>query len=84
MPLIEAMDDPEPTARHAAAMALGELGHKEAIQPLRERLEDAESEAISDELYQRRRFDLCAECYRRFIKDPVGIDARAHFGFSQN
>ena len=58
--------------------------HLLEVQEILERLEDAESEAISDELYQRCRFDLCSECYRDFIKNPVGYEARAQFGFSQN
>jgi hypothetical protein len=58
--------------------------HLLEVQEILERLEDADSETISDELYQRRRFDLCPECYRRFIKDPLGHDIRAQFGFSQN
>ena len=58
--------------------------HLLEVQEILERLEDAESEAISDELYQRCRYDLCSECYRDFIKNPVGYEARAQFGFSQN
>ena len=58
--------------------------HLLEVQEILERLEDAESEAISDELYQRCRYDLCSECYREFIKNPVGYEARAQFGFSQN
>ena len=34
------MDDSEPMVQHVAAMALGELGCKEAIEPLKERLQD--------------------------------------------
>ena len=33
---------------------------------------------------QKRRFDLCPECYRKFIKNPIGHEAPAHLGFSQN
>ena len=58
--------------------------HLMEVQEILERLEDTDSELVSDDLYQRRRFDLCPECYRRFIKDPIGHDARAQFGFSQN
>ena len=58
--------------------------HLLEVQEILERLEDAESEAISNELYQRCRYDLCSECYRDFIKNPVGYEARAQFGFSQN
>ena len=58
--------------------------HLLEVQEILERLEDSDSELVSDDLYQRRRFDLCADCYHRFIKDPLGHDARAQFGFSQN
>ena len=57
--------------------------HLLEVQEILEKLEDADSELISDELYQRCRYDLCSDCYREFIKNPVGYD-RAHFGFSQN
>jgi hypothetical protein len=55
------------------------------IHEILERLEDSESEAIADDVYQRRRFDLCADCYRKFMASPVGADAAARaFGFSEN
>ena len=58
--------------------------HLLEVQEILERLEDADSEAISDELYQRCRYDLCSDCYREFMKNPLGHEGRAHFGFSQN
>ncbi len=58
--------------------------HLLEVEEILERMEDSESNLVSDDLYQRRRYDLCAECYRRFIKDPLGHDARAQVGFSQN
>jgi len=58
--------------------------HLLEVQEILERLDDVDSEAISDELYQRYRYDLCSDCYREFIKNPVGYEGRAHFGFSQN
>jgi hypothetical protein len=58
--------------------------HLLEVEEILERLEDAESDAISDELYHRCRFDLCADCYREFIKNPFGQEIRPHFGFSQN
>jgi hypothetical protein len=58
--------------------------HLLEVEEILERLDDIDSEALSDELYQRRRFDLCADCYRQFIKNPIGPDTRAHFGFSKN
>ena len=58
--------------------------HLLEIQEILERLEDAESDAVGDDVYQKRRFDLCPECYRKFIKNPVGGEIPAHLGFSQN
>jgi hypothetical protein len=58
--------------------------HLLEVQEILERMEDSESDLVSDDLYQRRRYDLCADCYRRFIKNPIGHDVRAQFGFSQN
>ena len=58
--------------------------HLLEVQEILERLEDVDSEALGDELYQRCRYDLCSDCYREFMKNPVGSEARAHFGFSQN
>lgn len=58
--------------------------HLMEVEDILERLEDADSDAISAELYQRRRYDLCAECFQQFMKNPVGRDSRVHFGFSQN
>lgn len=49
-----------------------------------ERLEqefEAEEEAI---VYERKRFDLCPECYRKFVKNPVGREKLVPFGFSHN
>ena len=58
--------------------------HLLEIQEILERLDDAESEMIGNDIYQKRRHDLCAECYRKFIKNPLGREAPAHLGFSQN
>ena len=33
---------------------------------------------------QKLRFDLCPECYRKFVKDPLGRDAANRFDFSKN
>jgi hypothetical protein len=58
--------------------------HLTEVQEILERLDDCDSDAISDELYQRNRYDLCPECYRQFIKNPIGCETRAQLGFSQN
>jgi len=58
--------------------------HLLEIQEILERLDDAENEMIGDDIYQKRRHDLCPDCYRKFIKNPLGRETPAHLGFSQN
>ena len=46
---------------------------------------DADSDPyVSDKVYQKRRFDLCPQCHRKFIDDPLGREHAAHVGFSPN
>jgi hypothetical protein len=58
--------------------------HLLEIQEILERLEDADNDLIGDDIHQKRRFDLCPDCYRKFIKDPIGRESPAHLGFSPN
>ncbi len=46
--------------------------HLEEIQDLLEHLEDAPSGQIGEDVYQELRFDLCPECRKRFVKNPLG------------
>ena len=43
-----------------------------------------EDTCLSDLLPRKLRYDLCSECYRKFIQDPLGADVSLHVGFSQN
>jgi hypothetical protein len=52
------------------------------IQDILERIESDES--YSDQQFQRRTFDLCADCYQRFVQNPLAADAHAHLDFSSN
>lgn len=54
------------------------------IQDILERVEDEDGINVGEDIYQKRRFDLCPECYRKFIKNPVGREASSKLGFSQN
>ena len=58
--------------------------HLQEIQDILERLEDAESDRIGEEVYQQLRFDLCPECRKKFIKNPLGRETARVFGFSEN
>jgi hypothetical protein len=60
--------------------------HLEEMHDLLENIEDLEDAQIGEEVCQQLRFDLCSECRRRFIKNPLGRDlltAKA-VGFSKN
>ena len=58
--------------------------HLQEIQDVLERLEDAEDDQVGEEVYQQLRFDLCPECRRKFVKNPLGREAAKAFGFSKN
>lgn len=58
--------------------------HLLEVQEILERLEAGEDENVGDEIYQKKHFDLCASCYRDFIKNPLGREQPVHLGFSQN
>jgi hypothetical protein len=47
------------------------------------RLEDEEDPAIGEEVYQHLRFDLCPECRKKFMKNPLGRENK-QFKFSKN
>ena len=74
-----------------AAMDCGHEGDDEGdrdylleLDEVLERAEDDSSDLVADDIYQQMRFDLCCECYRKFIKRPVGRETVANFNFSQN
>ena len=58
--------------------------HLLEIHEILERIEDDDSELIDSDIYQKRRFDLCPNCYRQYAKDPLGQETPAHLGFSHN
>ncbi len=58
--------------------------HLREIDEIIERLEDAESGSVGNDVYQQLRFDLCPECRKRFLKHPLGHNAAKLFDFSEN
>jgi hypothetical protein len=57
------------------------------LQELNEILEDidtARSDDVSEDVYQALRFDLCPECRRKFLKNPLGRRPAELLDFSQN
>lgn len=58
--------------------------HLMEIEEILERSDAEDCDAIGEDIYQRRRYDLCPECYRKFARNPLGREAKATFGYSQN
>ena len=91
--------DPEQSLRYVVKMeiyaALAPAGlsedendcdHLQEIQDVLENMEDADTCEIGEDVYQQLRFDLCPECRKRFLKNPLGreIAAAKAVGFSKN
>jgi len=62
----------------------GDRDHLQEIQEIIERLEDADDDQIGDDVYQQLRFDLCPECRRKFLKNPLGREGTPILNFSEN
>ena len=59
--------------------------HLLEIDEILERVDASESDAIGDDIYQKRRYDLCPQCYRKFTANPLGHERKtATLGFSHN
>jgi len=58
---------------------------RDYLQELNEILEGVDDNADSAApAYQKLHYDLCAECRRRFVRDPLGRDVTKHLQFSSN
>jgi hypothetical protein len=62
----------------------GDRDHLEEIQEILERVNDAKSEALGDDVYQQLRYDLCPECRRKLLRNPLGLAADKVYQFSPN
>ena len=58
--------------------------HLQEVQDILERMEDAQSDEIGEDVYQQLRFDLCPECRRKFLKSPLGREIAKVCDFSNN
>ncbi|MEN0109641.1 MAG: hypothetical protein AAF805_02855 [Planctomycetota bacterium] len=58
--------------------------HLEEIEDLLERIDEEDGVPVADDrLYQQRRYDLCAQCRERLLRNPLGRGV-ARTGFSNN
>jgi hypothetical protein len=68
----------------AAADSDDDRDHLEELQEIIERLDDEALEHIAEETYQEVRYDLCSECRRKFLRNPLGRGLAPQLNFSQN
>lgn len=54
------------------------------LQDILEMESDEDSDRIGEDVYQHLRFDLCADCRKKFIKNPLGKRPAEEFDFSKN
>lgn len=58
--------------------------HLQEIQDMLERLEHLDDDQVGNDVFQKLRFDLCPECRKRFLKNPLGREIAKVLGFSEN
>ena len=75
-----AIEDDQPCGCHDEAEA--DADHLEEMQDLLERLDDCGD--LADDESRSLRFDLCVECRRKFLRNPLGIKSGKKLDFSQN
>jgi hypothetical protein len=76
---IEAAMDPA----HADEVA-DDRDHLLEIDEILERVEADDCEAVGEDVYQKRRYDLCPHCYRKFSANPLAREKKLTLGFSHN
>ena len=58
--------------------------HTEELNQLCESLENADEREVEEQVYKTFRFDLCAGCHERYLKDPLGLLAKKRVRYSDN
>ena len=58
--------------------------HLQEIQEILDRLDDTQDDQICDDVYHHQRFDLCSECRKRYVSNPLARPTTHHLDFSQN
>jgi hypothetical protein len=62
----------------------GDRDHLEEIDDLLEGADELEAAQVGGEAHQLLRFDLCSECRKRFLRDPLGRRLAQQVDFSKN
>ena len=58
--------------------------HMEAVSELLRQLEEMDAEVELEPTASHLRYDLCADCRRRYLRDPLGRETAQKFQFSKN
>ncbi len=58
--------------------------HMEALSQTLRELEENDATADVAEPYKQFRFDLCGECHKKFVQNPLAKEAAQKFDFSEN
>lgn len=69
------------------AALLDDEEDRDHLAEIEEQLEVAEQPGrppVSDEAFQQIRYDLCCDCFQRYIQNPLGFESPAQLGFSPN
>ena len=61
-----------------------ERDHLLEIHEILEKQDDDNESLAEDEVYARKRYDLCSACYREYLRNPVGREVSKSVDFSQN
>ncbi len=58
--------------------------HLQDLDEIIEQMEDLSNDAIGEDVCQQLRFDLCPECRKRFLANPLGRKTADKVSFSKN
>ncbi len=58
--------------------------HLREIQDILQQADDAADDQIGSDVYETLRFDVCPECRKKFLKNPLGREQLQKFDFSKN
>jgi len=54
------------------------------LQELLERMDDNQRQNIESDLFQNRQFDLCCDCHKNYLHNPLASEQSMHANFSAN
>jgi hypothetical protein len=58
--------------------------HLQEIQDILACSDDIADDKVGKDVYEQMRFDLCPDCRKKFIRNPIGREPSKQFDFSQN